>query len=117
MGFRLSSRSGASSRRRHRPLAVIAVASMACAAVSVVSVSAAVSTAGATKFTPPAARKYPVNLPASLVHPGSVIVAFQTPVASSGDRVKRAAQGGAATADAPIGGEGPEESAVHVIDG
>jgi hypothetical protein len=40
-----------------------------------------------------------VNLPASLAHPGSVIVAFQTPVASSGDRVRRAAQGGAATAD------------------
>jgi hypothetical protein len=38
-----------------------------------------------------------------------------TPVTDSG--TQRTADDIEATADAPIGGEGPEESAVHIIDG
>jgi hypothetical protein len=98
MGHMLTSRSGPPPRR-HRSFALLAVASLACSLVSVVSVGAAVSTAGAATHTPPPALHYPVNLPGSLAHPGSVIVAFKTPVAPAGDHVQKAARGGAAAGD------------------
>ncbi|HEX2785361.1 MAG TPA: S8 family serine peptidase [Ilumatobacteraceae bacterium] len=83
--------------RRRRRGALLAVTAIAAAAVSLVSFVAGVSPAKA--FVPPPNRQYPVNLPSTLAHPGSVIVAFKTPVAAAGDRVSGDGSGSAATTD------------------
>jgi hypothetical protein len=87
-----------SARHRHRRSGVLAVAAMASAAVMVVSLSAGSSPVAA--FTPPPNRHYPGNLPTTIAHPGSVIVAFKTPVASAGDRVSGNGTASASDVDA-----------------
>jgi len=48
---------------------------------------------------PPQQRLYPTNLPQKLVHPGSAIVAFKTPVQAKGARFTPAPSGSASSSD------------------
>ncbi len=86
--------SGASAlevRKRRRALVLVAV-------TAVVSSSFVLTPVGNVRAAAPAAptaprqRRYP-NLPASVAHPGSLLVAFQTPVQTSGARVAKTAAG------------------------
>jgi hypothetical protein len=53
----------------------------------------------ASADSPPVQRLYPTTLPSQIAHPGSAIVAFRTPVSSSGNRFTHGAGGSAGTAD------------------